>query len=419
MLSGIIGAMDIRERHFGRIAREEGDPGHLVVDVGALVRRLVLFEQVTIESIALKEIPALITVFGGDGLLKLIDCGAVRVVCDAMTAGQVGQTAGLRSTLARGGPLPLGSYRIVSVGIAQEGEGRASYVRSALQEVDKAAISAEEAQRVKLFLASRLLTYSSEAAEAGIADTKDELIYHRPVIWEAIRYAVRMDTGTDPGPKSAFAVDDLSYDGDFRVTTSLAANHGLSPEQEHKLVERGILAVAGMNQRIHFMESFEAVTGFQADEVPLFERKLSLILRQVDPDAQEQRFERIATIGGLPGVDGLPAGSTIDVDRLLKLREDAECGELRRWLRNVDSETDEEINARFGSVRARLAAAVESRGGRVVRFLITSGAGAIPVVGLAAGPLLSAGDAFLLERIIGKPGPATFLSRNYPSIFRT
>jgi hypothetical protein len=49
---------------------------------------------------------------------------------------------------------------------------------------------------------------------------------------------------------------------------------------------------------------------------------------------------------------------------------------------------------------------------------MTSGAGAIPVVGIAAGPVLTAGDSFLLARIIGKPGPAMFLSKNYRSIFR-
>ena len=63
-------------------------------------------------------------------------------------------------------------------------------------------------------------------------------------------------------------------------------------------------------------------SGRAAEEMPFFEKNLSFILRQLDPDAQERRFERIVTIGGLPGADGLPAGSTIDVDRLLRLRDD-------------------------------------------------------------------------------------------------
>jgi hypothetical protein len=410
--------MDIHERHFGRIAHEQGDSGHVVVDVGSLVRRLLLFEQCTVESIALKEVPALISTFGADGLLALIDSGAMRIVCDVMTAGQIGQTATLKVTEKRGGLLPLGSYRLASVSIPLEGPGRKDYVHNALQEVHKAPISFKEAKKVKLALASRLLTYSPGAANAGIADTNDELRRRHPVIWDAIRQAVIMESGGDPGQDSDFSVESLGNEGDFRVSTSLVTQHGLTVEKEHKLVERGILAVAGMNQRIHFMESFGAVTGFRDDEVSLFESKLAFIIRQVDPEAQEQRFERIATIAGLPGLDNMPVGTKIDVDRLLKIRDDTECRELRSWIRSIDTETDEEITARFESVRSRLASAVESQGGKAVRFLVTSGAGAIPIVGLAAGPLISAADTFLLEKVIGKPGPTTFLSKNYRSIFR-
>jgi len=409
--------MDIRERHFGRIATEESGQGRVVVDVGALVRRLILFEQCTIESIMLKEIPALVSVFGADGLLTLLDSGVVRIVCDVMTAGQVGQTAILKSAAKRGGTLPLSSYRLVSIGIPADGPGRKDYVHNALQEVHKAAISFKEAKRVKLALASRLVTYSNDAATAGIEDTKVELLQRHPVVWEAIRRSVMKETGTDPGSEPDFTVEDLGHDGDFRVSTCLTTKLGFAPEQAHKLVERGILAVAGMNQRLRFMESFGAVTGFQMDEVPLFEKKLSFIVRQMDPDAQEQRFDRIATIGGLPGVDGLPAGSTIDVDLLLKLRNEPECRELRSWIRNVDSETDDEITARFDSARKQLASVIESSGGKAVRFLVVSGSGLIPVVGVGLGPALGALDSFLLEKIIGKPGPATFLSKHYRSLF--
>ena len=115
--------MDIRERHFGRIATEDGDADQVVVDVGALIRRLILFEQCTIESILLKEVPALIAVFGAEVLLKLVDSEVVRIVCDAMTAGQVGQLAALKITKDRGGPLPLGSYRLASVRLPIEAVG--------------------------------------------------------------------------------------------------------------------------------------------------------------------------------------------------------------------------------------------------------------------------------------------------------
>jgi hypothetical protein len=408
--------MDIRERHFGRIATPEGDRDHVVVDVGALIRRLILFEQCTIESIRLMEVPALISVFGVDGFLKLLDSGAVRILCDAMSAAQVGQTA-LKAADERGGLLPLGSYRIATIGMQKDGPDREGYVHAALQEVHKAAITFKEAKKVKLALARQLLTYPVVAATAGVSDTMTELMQQHPVVWTVIRYAVLKETEIDPGSDPQFTVEDLGNEGDFRISTDLTTRLGLSPEQLHKIVERGVLGLAGMNQRIQYMESFGAVTGFQADEAPIFEQKLSFILKQVDPDVQEQRFDRLVTIGGLPSADGLPAGSTIDVDRLLKLRDDSECRELRSWIRNVDSETDEEINARFESVREHIASAYQSRGGKTVRFLITSGAGAIPVAGIVAGPMATAGDRFLLEKVIGKPGPAIFLSKNYSSIF--
>src|ERR1035437_5333187 len=100
--------MDIRERHFGRITTGASESGQLIVDVDVFIRRLLLFEHCITETDMLKEIPSLISVFGAKGFLALLESGAIRVVCDAMTAGQAGQTEGLKSTIRRGGSLSPG-----------------------------------------------------------------------------------------------------------------------------------------------------------------------------------------------------------------------------------------------------------------------------------------------------------------------
>jgi len=151
--------------------------------------------------------------------------------------------------------------------------------------------------------------------------------------------------------------------------------------------------------------------------VELFEKKPSLIWSQLDPRSQERRFDRVVTLAGFPDLSGLPAGSVISVDRLLRLRENDECRQLREWVRNIDTETDAEIERELGSVRAKLAAITGGTPGRAIRFLVSTGVGQIPVVGNLAGLALSAADSFLLDRIIGKRGPATFLGRSYPSLF--
>ena len=55
--------MDPRDRHFGLITTLNGDGTVKKVDVGSLVRRLVLFEHCLLESVGLQEIPVLFQVF--------------------------------------------------------------------------------------------------------------------------------------------------------------------------------------------------------------------------------------------------------------------------------------------------------------------------------------------------------------------
>jgi hypothetical protein len=75
--------MDWRERHIGPITARVGDDGaKVVVDVGALVRRLLLFEHCTLESDGLVEIPRLYNAFGFRDLMELLESGALSIICD-------------------------------------------------------------------------------------------------------------------------------------------------------------------------------------------------------------------------------------------------------------------------------------------------------------------------------------------------
>jgi len=171
--------------------------------------------------------------------------------------------------------------------------------------------------------------------------------------------------------------------------------------------------MAGLTQRINLMQEFNAVTGFQDDELPLLDARLSFLSRALDPTEDERRFDRVVLLAGLPDLHQLAPG--IDVDKLLKLRASRDWTEFRSWLRQIDTETDSEIEARFTDVRAQAAAAMQSTRGRAVRFVVTLAAG---FLGLIPGLAVSTGDAFLVDRLLGRPGPAVFLGRSYPSIFR-
>lgn len=384
------------------------------MDLGTLVRRLILFETVTIESLRLREIPFLVRAFGLEGLRELLDSGAVRIICDAMGTAQVGQSAGSHVVVGRGGPLAFSGIRLVSYSAAD----RRQYLHGCLQEVHNAPMPFKAAKRLKAYLAPKLLEYPRRAGQAGLDDTLFDL-RNRPLqMWEGIRVMARRETGMDPGPKPGpeFRSEELNP-GDFQVVTSLGTQLNLPDEVARQCVDGGVLAVASLNLRLNLMREFEAVTGFRVDEVSLFQQKASFIWSQLDPVSQERRFDRVVTIAGFPDLGGLPEGTSIRVDRLLRLRESDECRQLREWVRQIDSETDEQIEAEFGSIRTKVASMTSSTSGRAVRFLVTTGVGQVPIVGNLLGLVLSAADSFVVDRIIGKRGPATFLGRTYPSLF--
>lgn len=84
------------------------------VDLGWLVRNLVLFERVIIDSTKLKEIPQLVSLLGYNQTLELLASGALRIYCYALTIGQIGQTD-IGKRRQQHGILPLGSYSFAAV----------------------------------------------------------------------------------------------------------------------------------------------------------------------------------------------------------------------------------------------------------------------------------------------------------------
>jgi hypothetical protein len=164
------------------------------------------------------------------------------------------------------------------------------------------------------------------------------------------------------------------------------------------------------------MRTYNALAGFREEELPIVEEKLRFVIDQVDPNRQEQRFDRVVELTGLP--DPETSEGTVDVERLLQVRDTAECRDFRQWLRTLDNASDEEIAAEIASLREKLSRAVHSPAGKTVRLIATTGVGLIPIIGPAAGVALSAVDQFALEKLLPEPGPVSFLSSSYQSIFK-
>ncbi len=80
------GRLEMTRRFLGSSAIVFQEPGArdigIKLDVGGLVRRLLLFDTYILYSVRLKEVPDLVRHFGLDGTLVLLSSGALEIRCE-------------------------------------------------------------------------------------------------------------------------------------------------------------------------------------------------------------------------------------------------------------------------------------------------------------------------------------------------
>ena len=398
--------MELRDRLLAQISAYSPQDDSVETDISALLHHLVLFDQVVIKSTRLKEVPQLVAALDPMGLTELFDSGALRIICEAVTVGAVGQAAVLGSRQAKGA-LPLGSH---SVALVQHADRR-QYLHDCLQEVHATGLTERQAIKLKGQIVQRILpvTDASGVEDALMRDATT----NQKLVLQSVRRAILRELGDAP-PLNALRVAVHQLDAeDIRVETNLQELLSVDLTTEHGLVSSALLAIGGLNLRLATMKAHDGVEAFNGDELNLVEDKMLFLLTEVLPDAQGRRLDRVLEIADLPEVD-LSLPGAIDVEKLIELRASEECIAFRNWLRTSDGLTSDEIEDLLPSLRDKFANAIRSRGGRLTRFMVSCGAGAAgDVSGVSAGVL----DSFVLDRLLPSPGPLAWLALTYPSVF--
>jgi hypothetical protein len=402
--------MTIRERLIGPCVDSTPDPKPVTVDTSTFVQRLVLFDTYILQSSHMLEMPALASLFGIQGLVTLLETRALRVQCDAIAMGQIGQTTFGEKRTAKG-PLPLGSF---SLGMIRAHD-QESVVAGGLANVQKTAGSMKEVIRLKRAVLDALEQppqgFGIEALRAMPSDLQNQSLVRAAIargVTEALGRSVPVD-------QIVARVIQLDND-DFRIESNLRELLSISEADAHSALERAALAVGDVNYRMEQMKAHSALSGLIDDDISFFEYKLGILARGIDSKARESQFSRAIELGGFPQID--PGVTRIDVDKLLKARETPECGEFRQWLQTIGTVSDAEVRDRIAGLKAKLDTFVQSSSGKALRFLATTALGFVPnygeIVGLAAGIL----DSFVVDKLFTASGPVLFLNRTYPSIFR-
>lgn len=203
-------------------------------------------------------------------------------------------------------------------------------------------------------------------------------------------------------------------DDHWRVDTNLASILNINENQTHRLVERALLNLAGLEHRLYEMRDFDSLVGFHSDnEFNLFKQKVRTVADMANQNKINENFARIIELSGLPDFDEILQSGRFNFDKLIKIRESRECKEFRTWLWSLNNSTDDEIKVRLSSLNSKAGNFFNTTLGKTIRLGATTLAGIVPPAGLA----LSAIDSFLLDKVFKQDGATAFINSIYPSLY--
>jgi hypothetical protein len=401
--------LEINRRLLGSSAIAYQNPNEkdirIRLDLEGFVQRLLLFDTYILYSVRLKEIPELVRHFGYQGTLQLLSSGALEIRCECAQFGE-----GQFSTP----PYPLLTFQFHVI----ESHNRDQYVIDNLREINRTpGLSARELMELKSAVMKVVKQpdnrkmFSTDVAPAFESD----VLHNEHLLKDAVRFVLAKDQSTTIDEDFDLRFEKIAEDR-YRTETNLDKKLTLSPEDLHSVIKGAILAVSSIDLRIGEMKAHTALSGFTDRELPLFRSKLASIADALNSSSQEREFTRVAAIAGLPQVT---KDSRVDIENILRIRNEPEALEFRAWLAGVGKLSDSEIKDQVSSFNAKLGLTAQKTSGKVIRVLVQTGAGLVPGLGPFLGPTMSALDQFAWDKFARRSGIAAFINELYPSIFVT
>lgn len=392
--------VDIRRRLMGASAVISPDGKITGVDIDGFVRRLLLFDRYVLVSVRLQEFPFFIDHLGFEGVRELLSENLLEIRCECLQLAQVGQ-----SGMFGDQRLPPYHYKFNWV----DAHDRGKYINDCLGCLNsRPGLGRVEIEALRESILKAIRPLSRDIMSRAYPDFVADLM--RPRLSEAsVKMAAARRIGLIDLPTRLDA-HQLSEDT-FRIDNDIAAFARITTGEAHRIVEAGLMGIAGLSQTIQEMGVFNALSGFREEEIHLFQEKLSFLAGLASTGKIESDFQRVIEIKNLPNFSSELVG--VKIDQLLKVRDSSEAREFRDWLRGSEDLTEKEINDQVAGLRARAGLRTTGNGGKAIRFLLTTIAGVNPVLGLVSGAL----DTFVYDRFLPRSGIAAFVNELYPSLF--
>jgi hypothetical protein len=403
--------MDLRTRLIAPLFRTLDD-GQKAFDIDALVKRIILFETFIIDSNGLTEIPYLIRIFGFDGFLAILESGCVKFNCLVKATASLGPNLFLNEPPSNKVRLPF------HFSFAEAGTGDLYYNLNLSFERIKPDIdiSPRQFMRMRRAIYSSLENPQEDGNKLSLKNTRNDLVSDPNLLAKAVAMAVKNEFEIQVNYPDVKVDIQYETEYDFHATSNIQQLFDFDVPTAHKIIEAACLAIAKRNDRIEKMKGYSALSGFNDVDIPIFGDKLSFLASAISPSTDEDRFQRVIEISGLPQLKR-SSDVQLNAKKLLEIQQSSEAIEFRQWLRTTDALSDAEINHQVHSLSKTIGRIVGGETGQSIRFLITNGIGFIPGVGQLISFPLSILDQFLIDKIFPRSGVTAFIDEMYPSIF--
>jgi hypothetical protein len=402
MSSDIISDARPRKAIYGKISKaiEVANRGSEVVGIDGelLLSRLLLFDEVVVDSTNLGELPHLSKMFSVPGLEELLSRNVLKLVS---------QKSFVITDVAMNGKrrIPLLQF---DEGLATSEDNEHNLGRKFRCLLKISGLSNARREELEGVVRANLIkqspSYGSELLKQIRKDLTSNIELAKTILCH--RYP------NVPSKQLELKAYDLG--GMQRYETNLRAMLGITLEQEHEMLAEVVKATCNLNQRIADMAEYDAISHFEASEAPLLFGKVHRLVGQLNPRFNEQAFLRVISVTEIPK---LIENRRIDVEELLRIKETDECREFRSWLATTDKIDDEKLKHLLRGFRAKAASFIATNSGKLLRLVVNTGLGFIPGYGSLVALSEGVADSFLLEKMLPTSGVLTFLNNSMPSIF--
>jgi hypothetical protein len=357
-------------------------------DLGAVLRRLLLFESFALESDMLDEVAGLARAVGVDVVVELLAEGHLALIIEA---------GGVGPGFSSDDP-PL-SFKLRTVLNPQAQSDAIENLHGRLDLPQRSWSRLEDAVLGAILVPTEVVPGAwvnrvyFDAREATSAD----LDRRGGLVEDIVRIVLRYDLGVGHGTELPFRLNWSRVAGLLMFETDIGTRYGIREGLVQDLLHRSLRALSTLNIRLVQAAAFDRMVAFGYRDTSLIEAKYSVLLRDVDPDIVESSFTRVVDIVGLPDI--AHDASNVDGAAFLRLCRSREAAEFRTWLRDLPGRDDEDVRAELTSKATRIGAALGTSTGRRARFAITTALGFVPVVGSIVGSAASAVDSFWLDEL--------------------